>query len=141
MPMWAWLVTTNQALVIDASTYPRTLTKFDNSTILEMYRTNVCPLISGRSGPARNRNRSYLSNLANWQQSGKKKGQPGLPGASDHPTLYEGTCSLDLDQLDQRQNFVRLKVYTGESWTWANYPVSSSRYFEQRRTDPSWELQ
>ncbi len=85
--------------------------------------------------------KSYLSNLAHWQQSGKRKGQPGPPGANNHPTLYEGTCSLDLDQLDQRQSFVRLKVYTGESWTWANYPVRSSRYFEQRRTDPTWELQ
>jgi transposase len=32
-------------------------------------------------------------------------------------------------------------VYTGESWTWANYPVSSSRYFEHRRSDPTWQLQ
>jgi putative transposase len=85
--------------------------------------------------------KSYLANLSNWQKSGKKKGQPGLPGASNHPTLYAGAFSLELDQLDQRQRFVRLKVYTGESWIWANYPVSSSRYFEQRRSDPTWELQ
>jgi putative transposase len=85
--------------------------------------------------------RSYLSHLASWQQTGKRKGQPGLPGASNHPMLYQGTFSLELDHFDQRQSFVRLKVYTGESWSWVNYPVLSSRYFEHRRTDPTWELQ
>jgi hypothetical protein len=54
--------------------------------------------------------KSYLSNLANWQQTGKRKGQPGPPGARNHPMLYQGTFSLELDHLDQRQSFVRLKV-------------------------------
>jgi putative transposase len=85
--------------------------------------------------------RSYLSHLANWQQSGKKRGKPGLPGAVNHPTLYEGTCSLELDRLDLRKTFVRLKVYPGTSWIWANYPVKYSRYFEQRRTEQGWEQQ
>ncbi len=85
--------------------------------------------------------RSYLSNLANWHTSGKKRGKPGLPGASNHPTLYEGAFSLELDGLDLRKTFVRLKVYTGASWTWANYPVKYSRYFEQRRTESGWEQQ
>ena len=31
--------------------------------------------------------RAYLSSLANWEKSGKRKGKPGLPGATDHPTL------------------------------------------------------
>ena len=85
--------------------------------------------------------RSYLSNLANWQQSGKKRGKPGLPGAANHPTLYEGAFSLELGSLDLRESFVRLKVYTGEQWTWVNYPVKYSRYFEQRRTEEGWEQQ
>ncbi len=85
--------------------------------------------------------RSYLSNLSNWQASGKKKGKPGLPGASNHPTLYAGAFSLELGALSQRDSFVRLKVYTGASWTWTNYPVTSSRYFEQRWTDSTWEPQ
>jgi transposase len=55
--------------------------------------------------------------------------------------LYEGAFSLVLDGLDLRRTFVRLKVYTGASWTWANYPVKYSRYFEQRRTQPGWEQQ
>jgi len=85
--------------------------------------------------------RSYLSNLANWQQSGKKRGEPGLPGSSNHPTLYEGAFSLELDGLDLRKTFVRLKVYDGKGWTWVNYPVKYSRYFEQRRTQEGWEQQ
>jgi putative transposase len=85
--------------------------------------------------------KSYLSNHASWQRMGKKKGNPGLPGASNHPTLYAGAFSLELDQLDLRACFVRLKVYTGEGWRWVNYPVKYSRYFEQRRADPTWEQQ
>ncbi|HEX9131440.1 MAG TPA: hypothetical protein VF844_04030, partial [Ktedonobacteraceae bacterium] len=85
--------------------------------------------------------KSYLSNRSNWLRTVKKKGKPGLPGASNHPTLYGGAFSLELDQLDVRASFVRLKVYTGECWRWANYPVKYSRYFEQRRADPAWEQQ
>ncbi len=85
--------------------------------------------------------RSYLSNLENWQQMGKKKGKPGLPGASNHPTLYDGAFSLEVGALDQREAFVRLKVYTGACWTWVNYPVAYNRYFEQRYTDAAWERQ
>jgi putative transposase len=85
--------------------------------------------------------KSYLSNRSNWQRTGKKKGKPGVPGVSNHPTLYEGTCSLELDQVDLRESFVRLKVYTGERWMWVNYPLKYSRYFERRRADPAWEQQ
>jgi IS605 OrfB family transposase len=85
--------------------------------------------------------RSYLSNLEHWQQAGKKRGKPGLPGASNHPTLYQGAFSLELDDLDLRKTFVRLKVYDGKAWIWVNYPVKYSRYFEQRRTEPGWERQ
>jgi len=84
---------------------------------------------------------SDLSNLSNWHHSGKQKGKPGQPGASNHPTLYEGAFSLELDGLDQRESFVRLKIYTGERWAWVNYPVKYSRYFEQRRTELGWEQQ
>ena len=83
--------------------------------------------------------RSYLSNHANWRQTGKKQGEPGLPGARNHPTLYEGVFSLELDALDARETFARFKVYTGEQWIWANYPVRYSRYVEQRRTEAGWE--
>src|SRR5258708_6705105 len=76
--------------------------------------------------------RSYLSNRANWEASGKQKGKPGWPAATDHPTLYQGCISLDLETLDLQEAFVRLNVYTAEDWTWMHYPVSSSRYLVQR---------
>jgi len=83
--------------------------------------------------------RGYLSTLSNWQSKGSKKGKPGKPGASNHPTLYAGTYSLDLDELDVRKSFVRLKVYTGSAWTWVHYPTRYNRYFERRRSEEGWE--
>ncbi len=85
--------------------------------------------------------RSYFSHLSKWQQAGKKQGKPGLPLPSNHPTLYQGAFSLELDGLDLRKTFVRLKVYDSTGWTWVNYPVKYSRYFEQRRTEEGWEQQ
>ena len=81
--------------------------------------------------------RSYLSSLAHWEKSGKKQGKPGLPGARDHPTLYQGTCSLE--RAEGKSYFVRLKVYDSKTWQWVNYPVVHSRYFEQRRCEEAWE--
>jgi IS605 OrfB family transposase len=83
--------------------------------------------------------RSYLSNRATWEKSGQKKGRPGVPGATDHPTLYKGTCSLELESSDLHARFVRLKVYDGQGWRWVNYPVKCSRYFEQRLSSEAWE--
>ena len=83
--------------------------------------------------------RGYLTTLSNWQGKGAKKGRPGMPTASNHPTLYAGTYTLDLDELDVRKSFVRLKVYTGSQWTWVHYPTRYNRYFEQRRGEQGWE--
>src|SRR6266487_370873 len=83
--------------------------------------------------------RSFLSQRANWQQLGKKKGRPGVPGANDHPTLYKGTCSLQLENSNQHARFVQLKVYDGKAWVWLNYPVRCSRYFQQRQQEKPWE--
>ncbi len=86
--------------------------------------------------------RSYLANLVKWEQSGKKGGKPGWPGAANHPTLYEGTVELDLEShRKEHARFVRLKVYTGTSWQWCHYPIKHSRYVQQRLTDPAWEKQ
>jgi putative transposase len=85
--------------------------------------------------------RSYLSQRATWEKSGKKQGKPGLPGANDHPTLYQGTCELSLEEAKGGERFVRLKVYDGKRWQWVNYPVVCSRYFQQRLRDPAWEQQ
>lgn len=85
--------------------------------------------------------RSYLSNRANWERSRKKKGRPGWPAATDHPTLYQGCISLDLDTLDSREAFVRLNVYIGNDWAWVHYPVKSSRYLVSRLKDAEWKRQ
>ena len=77
--------------------------------------------------------RSYLSNLAKWEQTSKRSGKPGLPGAANHPTLYQGALILDLDTFNTQEGFVHLKIYTGERWEWHNYPVQASRY--ARATD------
>jgi putative transposase len=83
--------------------------------------------------------RSYLSNLANWEKTGKRSGKPGPPGASNHPTLYQGTLTLDLETFDAKNGFIHLKVYTGQRWERHNYPAQTSRYFEQRLKEGSWE--
>jgi hypothetical protein len=85
--------------------------------------------------------RSYLSNRANWEASGKKKGKPGLPAAADHPTLYQGCIILDLETLDLQEAFVRINVYTGTDWTWMHYPVCSSRYLLRRLLEADWKRQ
>jgi putative transposase len=85
--------------------------------------------------------RSYLSNLASWEKSGKKKGKPGAPGAADHPTLYQGCIILDLEPLNVKDGFVRLNVYTGSDWIWMHYPVSSSRYLLARLAQTDWKRQ
>ena len=83
--------------------------------------------------------RGYLTALQHWERSGTKKGKPGLPTASNHPTLYAGTFTLELERLDRRNSFVRLKVYDGTEWIWANYPTRYNRYVERRRSEEGWE--
>ena len=85
--------------------------------------------------------RSYLSNHANWQKSGKQKGKPGLPAATDQPTLYQGCLSLDLETLDLQEAFVRINVYTAEEWRWMQYPVNSSHYLVERLKEADWQRQ
>src|SRR5215470_17277185 len=72
--------------------------------------------------------RSYLSNHANWEASGKQKRKPGHPAATDHPTLYQGCLALDLETLDLKAAFVRINVHTAAGWRWLHYPVNSSHY-------------
>jgi putative transposase len=132
------LLTWSESLTVATREHPHPLLSHNFSTQFPefpfIYRRSVIKDAIGKV-------RSHLSNLANWHAKGSKKGKPGAPSASNHPTLYEGAFSLELDYLDLRKTFVRIKVYTGAAWTWANYPVKSSRYFEQRRTEPGWEQQ
>ena len=80
-----------------------------------------------------------------WRTGAHQARRKGSPGASNHPTLYDGAFSLDLDGVDLHRSpracFVRLKVYTGVDWEWHHYPVKMSRYFEARWRDPVWEQQ
>ena len=62
-----------------------------------------------------------------------------MPTATNHPTLYAGTSTLELDALDLRKSFVRIRVYTGERWEWIHSPTRYNRYFEQRRAEEGWE--
>ncbi len=54
------------------------------------YRRSVMKDVIGKA-------RGYLTTLTKWQRSGKKKGKPGIPTASNHPTLYAGTFTLELN--------------------------------------------
>ena len=85
--------------------------------------------------------RAYLTALRTWQQSGKKKGRPGLPGAADYPTFYQGAFALELEEARIRDRFVRLKDYHGEQWVWMNYPVKCSRSCQQRWHEHDWKPQ
>src|SRR6266568_6519354 len=98
------------------------------------YRRSVMKDVIGKA-------RGYLTTLTTWQVLGKKKGKPGVPTAPNHPTLYAGTFHLDLDELDLRKSFIRLKVYDGTAWVWVHYPTLYNRYFEQRRADEAWEAE
>ena len=96
------------------------------------YRRSVIKDVIGKA-------RGYLQATKNWQKAGRKTGRPGVPTATNHPTLYAGTFTLDLDELDLRKSFLRLKVYTGRAWVWRHYPTVYNRYFERRRTEAGWE--
>ena len=132
------LLTWSEVQTVETAEHPHPLPAWNFSQAFPdfpfIYRRSVIKDAIGKV-------RSYLSNLANWQQAGKKRGEPGRTGSSNHPTRYEGAFSLELDALDLRKTFVRLKVYDGTGWTWVNYPVKYSRYFEQRRAEEGWEQQ
>ena len=136
------LLTWAEALTVSTRSHPHPLPSYNFSDQFPefpfIYRRSVIKDAIGKA-------RSYLSHLTNWKASGKNKGQPGLPGATNHPTLYDEAFRLDLDGTDLRPNprtcFARLKIYTGTAWEWQNYPVNLNRYFEARWRDPAWENQ
>jgi putative transposase len=98
------------------------------------YRRSVIKDVLGKA-------RAYLGSKAGWEASGKKKGKPGVPTPRNHPTLYAGTYALELATLDLKESFVKLKVYSGSRWIWANYPTRYNRYFERRRAEEGWEME
>jgi putative transposase len=136
------LLTWAESLTVATATHPHPLPSYNFTQQFPdfpfIYRRSVIKDAIGKV-------RSYLSNLANWNAAGAKKGQPGAPSARNHPTLYDEAFALDLDGADQQTSpctcFARLKVYTGTGWEWHNYPIKLSRYFEARWRDPAWESQ
>jgi IS605 OrfB family transposase len=104
-------------------------------------RSRVCPIgiVERRITDVIGKARGYLTSVTKWHASGKQPGKPGIPTASNHPTLDAGTFSLDLDELDLRKSFLRRKVYTGSRWVWVHYPTCYNRYFERRRAESGWE--
>ncbi|HEY8449965.1 MAG TPA: hypothetical protein VIL95_05725, partial [Bacillota bacterium] len=67
--------------------------------------------------------RSYLSNLRAWEKadSQRRGRQPKLPSPHPHLVAYGGTVSLRME--DFRRGFVRLHLFDGSRWRWANIPV------------------
>jgi len=134
------LLTWAESLTVSTSAHPHPLPSYNFTERFPefpfIYRRSVIKDAIGKV-------RSHLSHLAKWSSSGKKKGRPGTPGASNHPTLYDGAFCLDLDGIDLHSGshtcFARLKVYTGTGWAWHRYPVKLSRYFETRWRERDWE--
>lgn len=83
--------------------------------------------------------RSHLSNYKNWEESGKKKDRPGLPGPNNHPTLYKGTLTMEIEKFDRKDSFVSILVYNGQDWERVNYPVKFSPWQEKRLTEAGWQ--
>jgi IS605 OrfB family transposase len=98
------------------------------------YRRSVIKDVIGKA-------RGYLTSCAAWEAKGKRKGKPGVPTPRNHPTLYAGTYALELETLDLKKSFVRLKVYTGSAWAWVHYPTRYNRHFERRRAEPGWTIE
>jgi hypothetical protein len=74
------LLTWAEALTVETAVHPHPLPSYNFSQQFPdfpfIYRRSVIKDAIGKA-------RSYLSNLANWNQSGKKKGQPGSPQSSN----------------------------------------------------------
>ena len=132
------LLTWAEAATVATSAHPHPLADWNFSQAFpdfpNRYRRSVIKDCIGKA-------RGYLTQMQNWQATGRTKGKPGKPTASNHPTLYAGTFQLELGGGDLRESFVRLKVYQGSEWIWVNYPTCYNRYFEQRRSEPGWEAE
>jgi hypothetical protein len=132
------LLTWAEACTVETAAHPHPWTGWN---FTERFAGMPCAYRRSVIKDAIGKARSYLSNRANWEKSGKKKGKPGWPAATDHPTLYQGCIALEMEVLDTREAFVRIAVYTGEIWTWMHYPVNSSRYTVQRLKEAGWRRQ
>ena len=98
--------THKQAQTVETDAHPRPDPEWNFSHAFpdfpNRYRRSVIKDCIGKA-------RGYLTTLQKWQATGQTKGKPGKPTASNHPTLYAGTFTLELDELDLRKSFVRRK--------------------------------
>src|SRR5713226_7282549 len=71
-----------EVLTVETAAHPSPLPSYNFSQQFPdfpcIYRRSVIKDALGKV-------RSYLSNLANWRAKGSQKGQPGLPGETNHP--------------------------------------------------------
>src|SRR5260370_25451965 len=106
------LLTWAETLTVETAAHPSPLPAYNFSQQFPdfpfIYRRSVIKDAIGKV-------RSFLSNLATCRASGKKQGRPDSPGAFYHPTLYDESFSLDLDEADLLTNprtcFAHLKLY------------------------------
>jgi hypothetical protein len=125
------LLTWAESLTVATAAHPHPLPSYNFSEQFPefpfIYRRSVIKDAIGKV-------RSFLSHLTSWNASRKKQGQPGSPGASNHPTLYDEAFCLDLDGTDlhpsPRTCFARLKVYTGTAWQ-SGKPVKGEQSNQQ----------
>lgn len=73
---------------------------------------------------------SYFTRLEKWEDSNSKKGKPNLPKAQTMPTFYYSDFKIEL--ADIKNQFVKLRVFTGEKWEFVNYPVKFTKQFNEK---------
>lgn len=77
--------------------------------------------------------KSYLTRLEKWEQSNKKKGKPNLPSPSTMPTFYYADFKMEWKDIENQ--FVALRVFTGEKWEFVNYPVKFTKQFIEKYSE------
>lgn len=124
------LLSWSESLTLETKKNPTVLEGWDFKNLFPDFPKNLRrSVINDSIG----RVRSHLSNYKNWENSGKKKGEPGLPKAKNHITLYKDAYDLDLEQ-----RFVSIKVFTGSKWEWVNYPIKRNHWVKKRLSENGW---
>src|SRR5258708_21931063 len=103
------LLTWAECQTVETADHPTALPDWNFSRAFpdlpNRYRRSVIKDVIGKP-------RGYITSVTKWHPSGKKKRKPGIPTASNHPTLYAGTFALELDELAVDLNVKQLAVIT-----------------------------
>ena len=70
---------------------------------------------------------SYSTRVEKWKTSQSRKGKPSLPTASTMPTFYYADYHLKLKDI--KDQYISLRVFTGEKWEFVNYPIQFTKQF------------